>query len=104
MDCLINPDRDNDKDEKTTQPSKAKLKKRPGKEKMIKFQIPTHASSSISISLTQAIKYLSLMRDSQRQVQKIGMQEADPSDSCSNARREEKKPVVPFVHSTEEIL
>lgn len=31
----------------------------------------------------------------------IGMQEADPSDGCSNARREGKKISRPFVHSTE---
>jgi len=43
MDCLINPDRDNDKDEKKTtqQPSKAELEKRPRKEKKaIKFRSP----------------------------------------------------------------
>lgn len=97
MDCLINPDRDNDKDEKSTQPSKAKLKKKTRqREKLIKFQIPTHASSSISISLSKAIKYLSPMRDPQRQVQKIGMQEADPNDGRSNARREGKKTSRPI--------
>jgi len=116
MDCLINPDRDNDKDERTTQqPSKAELEKRPRKEKTIKFQSPypltRQPATQTSLSLNQAIKYLSPMRGSsvcaqspQRQVQKVECRRRILVTVVLMRAERERKAVVPFVDSTRKRL